>query len=244
MPPIPPVEHDATIINLNDDSNVFTRIGARITNILNPFNYFSTQAQNNNQFNSFIERQYDPTQSQHHLYPFTVENPYLPWYKKLSIAMFGESHADEVIRLRHKDFAFRDYELIKVRMDSPNITSVGLGTHFPFPPDNIWDTHHRIIHNNLERVMKSLPNTPHISPKLTPLDLPDVSGWKEHTVEKSVNPILSKGGEVATSSKVTVEALDEAMDNVIKKSLTPVFGINGSKNKFTVLREENVYYEC
>jgi hypothetical protein len=83
-------------------------MGNKINGFINPFKWFNTQAQINSQFNNFIERQYSLNDANHSLYPFTVENPYLPWYKKLSIALFGESQADEIIRLRHLDFAYRD----------------------------------------------------------------------------------------------------------------------------------------
>jgi hypothetical protein len=101
---------------------------AYIRNKINPFNWFSTQAQIDNQFNNFMERQYNVAHADMSLYPYTVNNPYLPWYKKLSFAMFGESQADEIVRIKHLDFAFRDYDKIRVGVHTPSVASVGLGT--------------------------------------------------------------------------------------------------------------------
>jgi hypothetical protein len=58
------------------------------------------------------------------LYPFTVENPYLPWYKKLTLSMFGESKADEALRLSRLDFAFRELDKIRVGVHSPSVASI------------------------------------------------------------------------------------------------------------------------
>jgi hypothetical protein len=104
---------------------------------MNPFNYFSTQAQLDNQFNHFLQRQYNIAQADKSLYPFTVENPYHPWYKKLSIAMFGESSIDQAQRFRYQDIAYRDYNTIKVGVHSPSVASLGIGSPSVF--HSAWD---------------------------------------------------------------------------------------------------------
>lgn len=55
---------------------------------LNPFSYFYTSTEINNQFNTFMDHQCDPLTANKKLYPFTEVNPYLPWYKKYKGQMF------------------------------------------------------------------------------------------------------------------------------------------------------------
>jgi hypothetical protein len=187
LPPLPPSPLSS------DGSTFFTTMGHKINGFINPFKWFNTDAQLNSQFNNFMERQFNPATHNNQLYPFTVENPYAPWYKKLTTAILGESKADEAIRMGYKDFAYRDFDVIRVGVHSPYVGTVGLGINSP----SDW--------NNLLR-LNSLPPTPTHSPTLPAIDLPDITGWKEHI------PV----NEVATSSKVTVEVLDKIVDEVAR----------------------------
>jgi hypothetical protein len=187
-PPTPPSDPSIPHTPPSDGTSFLSIIGHKISNIINPFKWFNTQAQINSQFNNFMERQYNPATHNNQLYPFTVDNPYLPWYKKLTLAMFGESKADEAIRLSHIDFAYRDYDVIRVGVHSPYVGTVGLGINSP----SDW--------NNLLR-LNSLPPTPTHSPTIPPIDLPDVAQWQSHSINRNVE-------QIATSSNVTVEALD------------------------------------
>jgi hypothetical protein len=100
-PPTPPTDPTDEILFQTPASDEMSFL-AYIRNKINPFKWFNTQDQVNNQFNNFMERQYNVAHADMSLYPFTVNNPYLPWYKKLSFAMFGESQADEIVRINIK----------------------------------------------------------------------------------------------------------------------------------------------
>jgi hypothetical protein len=82
--------------------------------------------------------------------------------------------------------------MIKLGVHSPSIGTIGLGVNSPFTSE--WD---KLVK------LGSIPQTPIHSPTLAQIDIPDVAEWQSHSVERSVE-------QIATSSRVTVEALDSA----------------------------------
>jgi hypothetical protein len=115
-PPTPPTDPSIPHTPPSDGTSFL----AYIRNKINPFKWFSTQAQIDNQFTNFMHKQYDLAHADKSLYPFTVENPYDSWFKKLSKALFGESSVDQAERFRLQDFAYRDYDKIRVGVSDLN----------------------------------------------------------------------------------------------------------------------------
>lgn len=165
----------------------------KISSYLNPFNYFTTQDQVDSKFKDFLDYQLKPAQANFKLYPYTVENPFDSWFKKLNISIFGESSNDAIERIRLKRLAFADLDHLRVRVDTPSIASVGLGTYSPFPSNVVWD---QIQATNLENRLRNLPTTPQLSPRFTPIELPDVNVWQNQTVEPE---------NIASSTRITTE---------------------------------------
>ena len=131
----------------------------KISNVINPFKYFTTDQQSQQQFNNFLEKQYNPVTADLKLYPFTVENPTASWFSKFKTAVFGETQGDAVLRLEHRLYALRDYEAIKV---NNSITTLGLGI-------------------NIANIFNSIPPTPKLKPKFIGIELPNE--WNEPTAE-------------------------------------------------------------
>ena len=140
----------------------------KISNVINPFKYFTTDQQSQQQFNNFLEKQYNPVTADLKLYPFTVENPTASWFSKFKTAVFGETHNDAVLRLEHRLYALRDYEAIKV---DNSITSLGLGINNP---------------TNIAKIFNSLPPTP----KFISMDLPNE--WNEPTPIPSSSKVTTE----------------------------------------------------
>ena len=145
----------------------------KISNVLNPFKYFTTDQQSQQQFNNFLEKQYNPITADLKLYPFTVENPTASWFSKFKTAVFGETQSDAVLRLEHRLYALRDYEAIKV---DNSITSLGLGINNP---------------TNIAKIFNSLPPTP----KFISMDLPNE--WNEQIAE-SIPSSIATSSKVTT----------------------------------------------
>jgi len=81
---------------------------------LNPFNYFNTTTDINNQFRLFIEKQNDMVTADRRYYPFTENNPFLPWYKKLKLQLIGESVTESLERFKDRTIAERIYNSLQV----------------------------------------------------------------------------------------------------------------------------------
>lgn len=214
-----------------------TGIPKTIVTYLNPFSYFSTGQQATAQFNNFMETQYNYNHANLRYYPFTENNPFDSWHKKWIKALFGESPTDTLNRMRHRNFAMRAYDDIRVDpnlvfsagTNTPIAANLGLGAYTPVATNSVWDTIQSI---NLENRLRALP----LTPVGTPVDLPvasEISDWIEHSPKKVESPSsldsplrdlsqyfphLSNSVEaldspVASSSKVTLEALLDKTNN-------------------------------
>jgi hypothetical protein len=114
-----PISPDITLTN-----NINKGIGSIVTGVtkpfsyvknkLNPFNYVLTSNEVNNQYQFFMDIQNNPVTANRNYYPFTEVNPFLPWYKKLKVVVFGESTFDALQRLKDKTYADRIYESITI----------------------------------------------------------------------------------------------------------------------------------
>ena len=232
-----PIElHDArtvplpqpNIVNLDEDTSILatvTGVAGNVTNqirkALNPFNWFRTQAQIDNSFHNFLETQYNPVTADHRYYPFTVENPYAPWHKRLAMAIFGETSADELLRSRHHTIANYDYNQLRVNpnyidmgMRSPSVAHVGLGLKKPWAP-----YYSEVVQeNNVGWGLKSIPQTPTITPKplqpldIAPLNFSDTIAWQNQVVDRVVSD-----SNVASGSNVTTDIFDEVTKNILPR---------------------------
>lgn len=81
---------------------------------LNPFNWVASVSETREQFKVFMDVQNDIARSERSLYPFTDNNPFDSWFKRLRIHYFGESTTELIERLSLKDVAEGAYNEIRV----------------------------------------------------------------------------------------------------------------------------------
>ena len=106
-----------------------------IKNKLNPFSYVVPSAELNDLFQTFMDYQNNPATADRRYYPFTEINPFLPWYKKVKVAVLGEGTFDALQRLKDKTFADRIYESIRISkgkyIDVGGLTPISSGVVTP-----------------------------------------------------------------------------------------------------------------
>jgi len=185
-----------------------------------------------------MEYQSNPVTQNRRLYPFTENNPFLPWYKKVKVAMFGEGTFDSFQRIKDQAMVDQWYEAITVGkgkyvggitpadtplpsgVNTPNIwTNVGVGVK------HTWSTFGEQLHNlNIENKLNSI--TPTL--KTIPTQLPDailsgVTTWENTVVDKTSISEASdfvkewKNGGISNSSKVKIEELKGNPFKVLKE---------------------------
>jgi hypothetical protein len=123
QPPTPPIDPgnnpDITLTGavadfLNSSRRKFINVYSSTVNALNPFNYFVTSSELQSQINLFMDIQNDINRSNRRLFPFTENNPFDPWYKKLRLQFFGESGKEFVYRTQLIDQADSVYHALKI----------------------------------------------------------------------------------------------------------------------------------
>jgi hypothetical protein len=82
---------------------------------LNPINWITPAHETQREFNAFLGMQNDIVRAENTLYPFTDNNPYDSWLKRLRIRWLGETTAEILERKRLIAFAHSDYEQIRVK---------------------------------------------------------------------------------------------------------------------------------
>jgi hypothetical protein len=253
LPPLPnspdiasrPISPDITLTN-----NISKGVGSIVTGIikpfsyiknkLNPFNYVLSSNEVNDQYQFFMDVQNNPATANRAYYPFTEVNPFLPWYKKLKVAVFGEGTFDALQRLKDKTYAERIYESIKISkgkyvdvsgltpaptpiagVTTPGWASVGIGVKPTFVNyiDALHDLNVASKLNNITPIPKVIPAP--ISENI----LTDVGEWKNYKVDPTNIAEASdfvkewKAGKISSSSNLK-------SDNIIT-----------TQNKFEVLEE-------
>jgi hypothetical protein len=260
-----PISPDITMSN-----NISKGIGSILTGVtkpisyikqkLNPFSYVSTSTEINNQYQTFMDLQNNPVSADRRYYPFTEVNPFLPWYKKLKVAVFGEGTFDSLQRLKDKTYADRIYESItiskgKYKMvegltpsttpipgtSTPGWASVGVGIKPTFV--NYIDALHDF---NVENKLKSITPIPKVIPTTLPdTVIADVGEWKNYNVESKTIVEASdfvekwKANQVAGTSQVTLP-VEEGFTTVksyktSKLSNIPKDNFPIHENKFSIL---------
>lgn len=260
LPSLPPSPDITLTNNLSKGiGSIVTKPFSYIKNKLNPFNYVLTSNQVNDQYQFFMDIQNNPVTANRNYYPFTEVNPFLPWYKKLKVAVFGEGTFDALQRLKDKTYAERIYDSIsiskgKYRMvegltpaDTPiqSVTSnawgnVGVG----FKPSfvNYADAIHDI---NIASKLNSITPTPKVVPINTENILADVGEWKNFKVDPTNIAEASdfvkewKANQVASTSKVTLPTY-EAFTTVKSYKTSKLANIPKDnfpihENKFSIL---------
>lgn len=159
---------------------------------LNPLNWTNSAAEKEAAFDSFMYIQNEAVTANRRLYPFTTDNPYDGWFKKLKIHYFGESVSDYTTRLRDLKTANSLYESIRVK--APNVT----------PPTNVEALP---VETSLwSHSGNSTPNPR--SPIVSALGLSGLGGFNTNNfpVSKIINQVQGLP-EAVTSSEAQLKAL-------------------------------------
>lgn len=213
-----------------DYTRIITKPFRFIGNKLNPFNYVLTANELNNQYQYFMDVQNDPAYANRNYYPFTENNPFDPWYKKVKTAVFGESTFDSFQRLKDKAYAERVYEAVKVSKGKYKMvegltpaSSVGSTSgsttpviHLPQVLKSGWESVAPAAINKVGifdgydtwNKVKSLPATPKYLPSLSESAIDEI--------------IVQKTNQLVSSGKSYAEVVE---------------GIKTHENKFKVLAE-------
>jgi hypothetical protein len=237
-PPVVPGEGVADLNNIPDSrtdtgsnavtgaftylTNKVVQFNKAVINTLNPMNYIKTTSTNtNNQlsYDDFLNRQFDMVRADRTLYPFTNINPYDTWAQKLKLSLFGESTFDSIQRFKHRLYANRDLDLIRVNREllSGINTPTGSGSITPTLRD-VWGSGtvtpkgittvglnltNDLDSNSFLNTLKSASKLNNISPTPTYNPLFDTTyTWKDH-----VKAVLVEPSSIASSSNVTLEDL-------------------------------------
>lgn len=162
---------------INNRVSAFNRA---VVDTLNPFNYFTTSTETAKQFSSFMERQNVLEQADKRFYPFTENNPYDSWFKKLRISLTGESLVESADRLRARQFAERvlnslavNPEVFETTGSVTPATSVGLGFKTPLVSNSYLEMLNAF---QVENKIKSIPATPDVTAE-----------WAQHVKETATD---------------------------------------------------------
>lgn len=170
-----------------------------VRTVLNPFYWFATASNLEQQSELFIARQSSLTDAMdNRFYPFTEIHPYRPWYHRIRILVLGESALENQERLRLRDHILRDATAVTLE-DTRSLgsmtpaTAVGLGVkqvgmEFTGMLEAVqtWSK------------IKSVSRTPNVIPSAPlPEFIEGGSSWDTHKIHKSE---VADGTKVESSS--------------------------------------------
>jgi len=180
-----------------------------VINKLNPFNWVLGSSEAASQFERFMDTQNNMNTANRRLYPFTSDNPYDSWLKKLRIHYLGETPIEITERISAINYADRVYDhIIKVQdlkgkavdrggltiwsnkttpVSSPALASLGL----PLPEigGGLVDALNQASAQATVNKIASLPSSP--STIFGP------SNWLFHSPELTAEIINSDASEIA-----------------------------------------------
>lgn len=194
---------DIPDIQINDERtpSIFSFIGTKLQSAvgyLNPLSYYTPENIRNSEFTSFMERQNNSVTADYRFYPFTEINPFMSWFEKLNLSIYGESSAARELRENLIRAALQEYENIRVRPEgmfrdtpipsspignsSPIGAGIGLGQSMPsIDPSRLFEPDAHF--NYVDETIRSIPPTPTIPPTNLPTDVPfqpDVDAWTKN----------------------------------------------------------------
>lgn len=234
LPPIDPhfgrggdIDPDITLTDrVSSVTKGFVNITSRAANKLNPLNWFYSYREQNAQYESFIAMQENINKFDRGLYPFTPDNPYDSWIKKLRIRLLGETLSETNSREAYR---------ISIMREVTNIMNKGKEVNTPFTP-NITLPNTPIIGTiglnqrytsglGLVESIQASSSHKDILNKLTPLlnvnNLPNPTvdpnmgaNWDTNVVDKDIDPIkMIRDWKNKKSIKNVVSNTDNSVNN-------------------------------
>lgn len=207
-------------------SKGFVSVYSYITNKLNPFNWVTSASETRDQFRLFMGVQNDIARADRNYYPFTENNPFNSWFKKLRIHYFGETATELIERLNAKEFAEGVYNEIRVGKGTEIITHAsGSGTKIFSAPSS------PVVVPNALGIHAGSPTPSQVHP-LSPLH-PAATSLQLNTLEATsvpTSPIIPNSPSIfadkiewANAEKPSGEAIDayiESKRSAFSKSIS------------------------
>lgn len=221
-----------------------------LTYKINPFNWVASVSETREQFKTFMEYQNNVVTADRNLYPFTNDNPFDSWFKKLRIHYFGESATELVNRLGVKDVAEEIYNEIKVSRGGTEVitqaSTSGAKTFFSTPNSPVFAPSSPSLPTNT----LGLTNY-HVSPfaAVLPIASPEQIATLK-AISTPSSPILPQSPslfatttEWANFDKPSVITIDESVTSsrlnpATRMGIDPLAGIEVHENKFSVLSDD------
>jgi hypothetical protein len=200
----------------SDTTNKIIAFNRYVISKLNPFNYITSAEDYKQQHKMFNMIQSRVEIANTKYYPYTSNNPYDPWYKKLNLYFFGESLSESAHRLQLKENAYDIYNKIKVKGgNTPIPSNLGLSTPIPSIP-SFFDA---VQANNVENKLKSIPSTPKVYlynnnlPSVIINEASEVADWNTH-VKDTVEDMTSTIDEYFTQKAIDKNLIEPYVDNI------------------------------
>jgi hypothetical protein len=205
---------------------------------LNPFYWFATASNLEQQSELFIARQSSLTDAMdNRYYPFTEIHPYRPWYHRIRILTLGESVLENQERLRLRDHILRDATAVTLE-DTRSLgsmtpaTTIGVGVK----PVGVDFTGMLEASQTWSKI-KSVSSTPNVVPSTS--TLPEFMGgdksWDTHKIIQSeIEDYVAESKTI--KGKVQIETLSTQPSGVE----TTVTNIESSSDSSSGVTSPNV----
>lgn len=141
---------------------------------VNPYNWFLTISDFEENHRQFMINQ-NSINYDSRFYPFTEVNPYFSWFDRMRISWLGENIHEKAGRRALKSQILDEIMAFGKNKGSPIASTSGsltptIGLGIDIPSGSTFLDECRVFNK-----LGSLPNTPTVSPGLTPMPLPDLS---------------------------------------------------------------------
>jgi hypothetical protein len=197
-------------------------------NKLNPFNWFVSVSETESQLRTFMDIQNDYNRSNRTLYPFTNNNPYDSWLKRLRMSWFGETRTEFTERnffIEHADRVYNELKLVgkgksveKITSGwttpTPLISTIGLPLPQPFNPFGLVEALNAVEASNTTAKLEAIPSTPKVivSPDAW-IKTPEVSATDLNQRLVDLKTVTASTSSSSTSSpELDTIPIDKTMD--------------------------------
>lgn len=241
----------STSNSIKDFSRGIANIYSKTIYNLNPVHWFATSKEVQDAMNIFRDQQRDINRYNRNFFPFTDNNPYDSWFKKLRLSWLGETGTEQNYRLELRKVALREAdevwrkgkEIASSLQGSPMTTSASI---YNSPVPTTLGLRSSLTTDAFSGFSKLSPLSSPISTSmhnLPTIELPTNVNidWSNHNIDKTIDPKEALSGwrtkkaadYMNQVSQSPPSINDELDDTIIDSSLN-------SYNKYSVLDEEYI----
>jgi hypothetical protein len=202
-------------------------------NKLNPFNWFVSVSESESQLKTFMDVQNDYNRSNRSLYPFTNNNPYYSWLKRLRVSWFGETSAEFRERnflIEHADRVYNELKLVgkgkavekagsgwSSVVPSPSINTIGLPLPQPFTSLGLIEAINSAEASRTIAKLEAIPSTPKIA--VTPdwagghwIKTPEVTATDLNQRLENLKSAVASSSTSSSSPELDTITLEKTVD--------------------------------